>query len=120
LARKTYWPPLRKRQPRGLPCSSRRQPWQPDVDLDESTPLADEVAGSHPYTRTKATADKRVLAANAISSKGKDGRSLRTACIRLPIVYGECDNLVVPDTLAVLANGRTNFHWAMARTCGTL
>ncbi|MCJ1409629.1 hypothetical protein MMC19_003710 [Ptychographa xylographoides] len=76
------------------------------IDLPESAPLADTVPGSHPYARTKATADKLVLAANA---RFKDaGLALRTACIRLPIVYGERDPLAVPGALEALRKGQTN------------
>ncbi len=58
------------------------------VDLDESTPLADSDANSHPYAKTKAQADKMVLKANEPNWK-EDGSGLLTACLRLPIVYGE-------------------------------
>ena len=58
------------------------------VDLDESTPLAESDPNSHPYTRTKAQADKMVLNANKpISEEGAEG--LLIACIRLLIVSGE-------------------------------
>ena len=58
------------------------------IDLDESTPLADSDPNSFPYVRTKAQADKMVLEANRPIFE-KDGSGLLTACIRLPIVYGE-------------------------------
>ena len=58
------------------------------VDLDECTPLADSDPNSYPYAKTKAHADKMVLKANRPNSE-KDNSSLLTACIRLPIVYGE-------------------------------
>ena len=58
------------------------------IDLDESTPLADSDPNSHPYARTKAQADKMVLRANK-AIVDKDDPGLLTACIRLPIVYGE-------------------------------
>ena len=58
------------------------------IDLDEDTPLADSDPTSYPYVRTKAQADKMVLKANR-PAFDKDGSGLLTACIRLPIVYGE-------------------------------
>lgn len=58
------------------------------IDLDESTPLADSDPNSHPYATTKAQADKMVLRANKAIA-GEDDPGLLTACIRLPIVYGE-------------------------------
>lgn len=100
------------------------------IELDESTPLADSDPNSHPYTRTKAQADKMVLRANEASAqKGNSG--LLTACIRLPIVYGEVgvlirrslprasmltrrylqrDLLSIPGALAALENNRTSFQ----------
>ena len=73
------------------------------IDLKEDAPLADKISNSHPYARTKAIADKLVLAAN-------NPTSLRTACIRLPIVYGERDLVAIPGALAALEKGRTNFQ----------
>ena len=105
------------------------------IDLDESTPLADSDPNSHPYARTKAQADKMVLNANKpISEEGAEG--LLTACIRLPIVYGEVrisqsqgpnhgrcykslmlirkylqrDLLSIPGALAALEKNQTNFQ----------
>ena len=58
------------------------------IDLDESALLADSDPNSYPYVKTKAQADKMVLKANSpISEQNQSG--LLTACIRLPIVYGE-------------------------------
>ena len=65
------------------------------IDLDESTPLADTDSNSYPYARTKALADKMVLEANNPRSEG-DKSGLLTACIRLPIVYGEVSVLNEP------------------------
>ena len=79
------------------------------IDLDESTELADTSPRSHPYAATKAAADKMVLKANQ-PSKQEDGNSLRTACIRLPIVYGERDLVAIPGALAALEKGQTNFQ----------
>ena len=81
------------------------------IDLPESAPLADTVPTSHPYAKTKAKADKMVLAANQTSEKpGGRLSSLRTACIRLPIVYGERDLVAIPGALTALEKGQTNFQ----------
>ncbi len=80
------------------------------IDLDEDTRLADMSPGSHPYARTKAKADKMVLAANRPPHETRAGSFLSTACIRLPIVYGERNLLAVPAALAVLEKGQTNFQ----------
>ena len=78
------------------------------IDLSEAAPLADTMPNSHPYAKTKAKADKLVLAAN---TRFKDtGRALRTACIRLPIVYGERDPLSVAGALEALRKGQTNIR----------
>lgn len=78
------------------------------IDLEESTALADTSSSSHPYARTKARADKLVLEANRPS--GKDGSGLCTACIRLPIVYGERDLFAIPGALVALEKGQTHFQ----------
>ncbi len=80
------------------------------VDPDESTRLADTVSSSHPYAKTKATADKMVLAANLPLGKHGSGSSLLTACIRLPIVYGERDLIAISGALAALEKGQTHFQ----------
>ena len=80
------------------------------INLRESAPLADTVPNSHGYAKTKAKADKMVLAANQTSEKAGGLSSLRTACIRLPIVYGERDLVAVPGALAALEKGQTNFQ----------
>jgi sterol-4alpha-carboxylate 3-dehydrogenase (decarboxylating) len=78
------------------------------VDVNEDAPLADTCSGSHPYAKTKAQADRMVLDFNKVA---KDrGSNMRTACIRLPIVYGERDSLSVPGILAILEKGQTNFQ----------
>ena len=79
------------------------------IDLDESTELADTSPRSHPYAVTKARADRMVLEANQ-PSKQEDGNSLRTASIRLPIVYGERDFVAIPGALAALEKGQTHFQ----------
>ena len=58
------------------------------IDLDENAPLADSDPNSYPYVQTKAQADEMVLKANKPISEN-DRSGLLTACIRLPIVYGE-------------------------------
>ena len=79
------------------------------VDLDETTDLADTSPHSHRYASTKAEADKMVLEANQ-PAKQEDRNSLRTACIRLPIVYGERDLVAIPGALAALEKGQTHFQ----------
>ena len=79
------------------------------IDLDETTPLADTYPGSHPYARTKAQADKMVVTANN-PNHPNDNSGLLTACIRLPIVYGERDLLSIPGALAVLEKKQTWFQ----------
>lgn len=76
------------------------------VNLDERALLADADPRSHPYVKTKARADKMVLAANRPLEK--DGKGVRTASIRLPIIYGERDPLAVLGALAALERGETN------------
>ena len=79
------------------------------IDLDETAPLADAHPGSYPYARAKAKANRMVLTAN--NSKVLDDRlGLLTACIRLSIVYGERDNLTIPDLLATLEKKQTIFQ----------
>lgn len=78
------------------------------IDLDETAPLADTDPKSSLYARTKALADKLVLEAN--SPLEEDGTGLRTACIRLPVVYGERDQLAVPKALEALEKGQTMFQ----------
>ena len=80
------------------------------INLDESTGLADTDPSSHSYAKTKATADKMVLAANQTSEKEGSQSALRTACVRLPIVYGERDLRAIPGALAALEKGQTNFQ----------
>ncbi len=77
------------------------------IDLDETTSLADTDPQSHPYARCKAIADKMVLSANAPSSEDGEG-GLLTACIRLPIVYGERDLVSIPGCLGALEKNQTN------------
>lgn len=87
------------------------------IDLDETTPLAAADPQSHPYPRCKAIAEKMVLSANAPKSEDSGG-GLFTACIQLPIVYGERDLVSVPGCLGALKKNQTNIilgngsnHW---------
>jgi len=80
------------------------------IDLDESTKLADISSSSRPYAKTKATADKMVLAANLPLDKDGSGLGLHTACICLPIVYIERDLVAIPGALAALEKGQTHFQ----------
>jgi sterol-4alpha-carboxylate 3-dehydrogenase (decarboxylating) len=77
------------------------------IDVDETTPLADTDPRSHPYAKCKAIADKMVLNANSPNSDMNQG-SLLTACIRLPIVYGERDLVTIPGCLGALENNQIN------------
>ena len=77
------------------------------IDLDETTPLADTDPQSHPYAKCKAIADKMVLDANAPNPEDGEG-GLLTACIRLPIVYGERDLVSIPGCLGALERNQTN------------
>lgn len=76
------------------------------IDLDETTLLADTDPQSHPYARCKAIADKMVLNANAPNPDDGEG-GLLTACIRLPIVYGERDLVSIPGCLGALERNQT-------------
>ena len=79
------------------------------IDLDENAQLADTKPGSHPYARTKAQADKMVLKANR-PMHNNGSPELLTACIRLPIVYGERDLLSIPASLEALEKKQTGFR----------
>ncbi|CAF9924400.1 MAG: erg26, C-3 sterol dehydrogenase [Alectoria fallacina] len=79
------------------------------INLDESTLLADSDSNSYSYVRTKAQADIMVLKANRRMSK-QNQSGLLTACIRLPIVYGERDLVSIPGALAALEKNQTNFQ----------
>ncbi|KAL8974867.1 MAG: hypothetical protein Q9197_000900 [Variospora fuerteventurae] len=68
--------------------------------ITEDAPLVDRSTSSDEYAITKAIADTTILEAN--SSK------LRTICLRLPAVYGERDNQLIPGSLAVLRDGNTH------------
>lgn len=76
------------------------------VNLDETALLVDTVASSHPYARIKAQADTLILAASQSASFATQ-RVLHTACIRLPIIYGERDLLGIPGALSALRRGQT-------------
>lgn len=80
------------------------------IDLDETTRLADTDPQSHPYAKTKARADKMVLAANRDSNQEGSRSKLRTGCLRLPLVYGERDQNSIPGALAALEKGQANFQ----------
>jgi len=77
------------------------------IDVDETTPLADTDPRSHPYAKCKAIADKLVLSVNAPDPNAGEG-GLLTACIRLPIVYGERDLVSIPGCLGALEKNQTN------------
>ncbi|KAI4159556.1 MAG: hypothetical protein L6R39_000337 [Caloplaca ligustica] len=83
------------------------------ISLDETTRLADTVANSNMYAKTKAQADKMVLEANRRPSSANPSKSsqLRTACLRLPVVYGERDMISIPGCLAAIEEGRTKVQF---------
>lgn len=90
------------------------------INLSEDTQLADEDPRSNPYARTKAIADKMVLATNGTPKIAGPELKLRTACIRLPLVYGERDQLSIPGALAALEKGQTNFQLGDGKIYGIL
>lgn len=72
------------------------------INLSENTALADTSPESHPYAKTKAQADKMVLETNS--------PGIRTASIRLPLVYGERDLIAIPAALRALEKGQARFQ----------
>ncbi|KAL8924175.1 MAG: hypothetical protein Q9172_002797 [Xanthocarpia lactea] len=81
------------------------------IDLDENTKLADAMPDSNVYAKTKAQADKMVLEANRRSYRGGRESQIRTACLRLPLVYGERDHISIPGCLEALEHGRAKFQF---------
>ena len=78
------------------------------VNLDETAPsIAPDDVWAHPYERYKAIADKMVLEANKPSPTPNDKTLLLTACLRLPLVYGERDPLSIPGCLKALEKRQT-------------
>ncbi|KAL9593771.1 MAG: hypothetical protein Q9219_007392 [cf. Caloplaca sp. 3 TL-2023] len=78
------------------------------INLDESAPLIDlDDTWVHPYERCKAIADKMVLDVNNPAPTKEVPKVLLTACLRLPLVYGERDTLSVPGCLKVLERNQT-------------
>ena len=78
------------------------------VNLDETAPSIDnDDTWAHPYERYKAVADKMVLDSNNPATTDKDKKVLLTACLRLPLVYGERDLLSVPGCLRALERNQT-------------
>jgi sterol-4alpha-carboxylate 3-dehydrogenase (decarboxylating) len=69
---------------------------RPVVDGDETLPLAD--GHSDGYTRTKAEAERLVVAANGTELASGSGE-LRTAVIRPTSIYGEGDPFHIPPLL---------------------
>ncbi|KAL8730201.1 MAG: hypothetical protein Q9181_004752 [Wetmoreana brouardii] len=80
------------------------------INLEETTSLADTVPNSNPYAKTKAQADKMVLHANRFPETGASTQGLSTACIRLPLVYGERDQISIPGVLAALEKGQAKLQ----------
>ena len=69
-------------------------------DMDESTPLA--LASPFPYARTKAQAERLVVAANSPPT-------LTTLVLRPRMIWGPGDTVVLPSLLRFIAQGK--FRW---------
>lgn len=79
------------------------------VNLDETAPLIGLDDGwVHPYERCKAIADKLVLDANNPAPTDNVPKVFLTACLRLPLVYGERDTLAIPGCLKALERNQTS------------
>ncbi|KAL9074037.1 MAG: hypothetical protein Q9157_004527 [Trypethelium eluteriae] len=77
-------------------------------DLTEDAPVWQEDSKTFPYYKAKALADTMVLHANKpLDEKGK---GLRTATLRLPMVYGERDTQGIPGQLEAFKNGQTKIQ----------
>ncbi|CAF9915728.1 MAG: erg26, C-3 sterol dehydrogenase [Heterodermia speciosa] len=77
-------------------------------NLDESAPSIDhDDIWAHPYGKCKAIADRMVLDANSPAPTDKGEKVLLTACLRLPLVYGERDLLSIPGCLRALERNQT-------------
>ena len=70
--------------------------------LTKEAPLLGRVSTTDQYAITKAIADASVLSANCAG--------LRTACLRLPAIYGERDVQLTPESLEVMRNQKTNLQ----------
>ncbi|VAV96758.1 hypothetical protein MNBD_ALPHA06-1073 [hydrothermal vent metagenome] len=68
-------------------------------NIDETLPLA--LTAPYPYSRTKAHAEKTVLAAN--------DKNFRTVSVRPRMVWGPNDKTILPVVLAMIEQGR--FLW---------
>ncbi|KAI9658775.1 MAG: hypothetical protein M1821_002335 [Bathelium mastoideum] len=75
---------------------SAQRPSQ-ELLTEDRAQLWDETTYNNPYGKSKAAADRLVLAAN--------GADLRTATLRIPAIYGEHDNNFVPQIMASLHKG---------------
>lgn len=75
---------------------------------DESTPVLNDSSKADEYAKSKAMADTLVLKANDPGNKPDKG--LRTACIRLPGIYGERDTQMTPNLLGLLRRGENRFQ----------
>lgn len=81
------------------------------VELDPKNDLLDEktcklhTASSKlvtPYQKSRGIADALVLAANS--------ESLKTACLRIPSMYGEGDPKLIPEILGLMRQGKHNMQ----------
>ncbi|MCJ1376667.1 hypothetical protein MMC20_007911 [Loxospora ochrophaea] len=77
-------------------------------NIDETAPLWDQTSKAIPYFKAKALADTLVREAN--TPPGHSGKSLRTATLRLPMVYGERDGQYIPGQLKALQAGQTGMQ----------
>ncbi|MCJ1422453.1 hypothetical protein MMC29_000333 [Sticta canariensis] len=72
---------------------------------DESSPVLNATSKGNEYAKTKAIADTLVLEADEPGNESEKG--LRTACLRIPAMYGERDTQVTPRLLESLRKGET-------------
>lgn len=70
--------------------------------ITEEAPLLGRSSKADEYAITKAIADSLVLSANC--------PELRTICLRPTAIYGERDNQLIPGSLAVLRDKKTNIQ----------
>jgi sterol-4alpha-carboxylate 3-dehydrogenase (decarboxylating) len=77
-------------------------------DLSEDAPMWQENSKTFSYYKAKALGDTLVLRANKVIDT--EGRGLRTATLRLPMVYGERDNQAIPGQLEAFRKGQTKIQ----------
>ncbi|MCJ1231881.1 hypothetical protein MMC12_008560 [Toensbergia leucococca] len=77
-------------------------------NINETAPLWEQDSKTIPYLKAKALADTLVRQANCPLDRGASG--LLTATLRLPFVYGERDNQVIPGMLKTAEEGQTKIQ----------